>query len=186
MSPVVLAPGASKPRTLVKHWNLDELAPTVERGLMKRDFDSGRRLFGEAKCFSCHRFNNEGGAQAPDLTIVSGRYSIRDLLEKILEPNKTVSDRYAALVFTMADGRVVTGRIVNYFGDDMSVLTNMLDPNSLVSVNAKKVESIQKSTVSMMPTGLLDTFTEDEILDLVAYLLSRGERNQTMFTSPTR
>ena len=63
----------------------------------------------------------------------------------------------------------------------MSVMSNMLDPNGLVSVNAKKVESIEKSKVSLMPTGLLDTFTEDEILDLAAYLLSRGDRKHAMF-----
>ena len=39
---------------------------------MKRDFDRGRKLFGEAQCFACHRFDNEGGANGPDLTIVSG------------------------------------------------------------------------------------------------------------------
>jgi hypothetical protein len=82
---------------------------------------------------------------------------------------------------TLTDGRVLTGRIVNYFGDDMSVMTNMLDPNGLVSVNAKKVESKEKSKVSMMPTGQLNTFKEDEILDLVAYLLSRGDRSHKMF-----
>jgi hypothetical protein len=63
----------------------------------------------------------------------------------------------------------------------MSVMTNMLDPNDLTNVNAKKVESIEKSKVSMMPEGLLDTFKEDEILDLVAYLLSRGDRRNKMF-----
>ena len=40
---------------------------------------------------------------------------------------------------------------------------------------------MEKSKVSMMPKGLLDTFKEDEILDLVAYLLSRGDRNNKMF-----
>jgi hypothetical protein len=63
----------------------------------------------------------------------------------------------------------------------MIVMPNMLDPNGLVNVNATKVESIEKSKVSMMPTGLLDTFKEDEILDLFAYLLSRGDRNHKMF-----
>jgi hypothetical protein len=66
----------------------------------------------------------------------------------------------------------------------MSVMTDMLNPNGLVNVNAKQVESQEKSKVSMMPVGLLDTFKEDEILDLVAYLLSRGNRNNTMFGSP--
>jgi len=61
------------------------------------------------------------------------------------------------------------------------VMTNMLDPNGQTKVNAKKVESMQKSKVSMMPKGLLDTFQEDEVLDLVAYLMSRGDRNNKMF-----
>jgi putative heme-binding domain-containing protein len=179
--PAALTVVARRPRPFVKAWKLEELAPLVEGGLKGRDFDRGRRLFGEAQCFSCHRFDNEGGAQAPDLTLISGRYSVRDLLEKVLNPNKAVSDQYAATVFTLTDGRVVTGRIVNYFGDNMMVMTNMLEPNALVSVKARDVESQEKSTVSMMPTGLLDTFREDEILDLVAYLLSRGDRNHAMF-----
>ncbi len=186
-------PGAStavvsKPRPFVKKWKLDELAPLVERGLGRvgsahppRDFDRGRRLFGEAQCFACHRFDNEGGAQGPDLTAASGRFSVRDLLESIIEPSKEISDQYAAVIITTTDGKVVTGRIVNLNADEMMVMPNMLDPNGLVNVNAKKVESIEKSKVSMMPEGLLDTFKEDEILDLVAYLLSRGDRHHAMF-----
>jgi len=57
----------------------------------------------------------------------------------------------------------------------------MLDPNGLTRVDVKKVESMTPSKTSMMPTGLLDTFQEDEILDLVAYLLSRGDRSNKMF-----
>jgi putative heme-binding domain-containing protein len=174
-------PTPTKPRPLVKKWKLDELVPIVEKGLTGRNFDRGRRLFGEAQCFACHRFANEGGAQGPDLTIASGRFSIRDLLESIIDPSKEISDQYAAITITTTDGKVVTGRIVNYAGDAMSVMTNMLDPNGLVRVSARRVESIEKSKVSMMPEGLLDTLKEDEILDLVAYLLSRGDRKNKMF-----
>jgi len=169
------------PRPMVKQWKLDELAPIVEKGLVKRDFDRGRKLFGEANCFACHRFDNEGGSQAPDLTILSGRYSARDIMEKVIDPNKWISDQYGAVIFRTDDGKTVTGRIVNYNADAIVVMPNMLDPNGLVNVNAKKVESVEKSKVSMMPSGLLDTFKEDEILDLVAYLLSRGDRNHKMF-----
>jgi putative heme-binding domain-containing protein len=175
------APAPTKPRPFVKKWQIDELTPIMEKGLTKRDFDRGRKLFGEAQCFSCHRFDNEGGSQAPDLTILSGRYGVRDLLEKVLNPNKFISDQYAATIFILTDGTSVTGRIVNYQGDNYSVMPDMLDPNGLVNVNAKRVESMEKSKVSMMPEGLLDTFKEDEILDLVAYLLSRGDRNHKMF-----
>jgi putative heme-binding domain-containing protein len=179
--PVAPTPIVGKPRPFVKQWKLDELTLLVEKGLTRRDFDRGRRLFGEAQCFACHRFDNEGGAQGPDLTVVSGRFSVRDLLESILDPSKEVSDQYAAMVFTTTDGKLITGRIVNYSGNDMIVMTNMLDPDGLVHVDHRKVESVEKSKVSMMPTGLLDTLKEDEVLDLVAYLLSRGDRGHKLF-----
>jgi putative heme-binding domain-containing protein len=182
MTSAAAAPAPSKPRPFVKEWKLDELTSIVEKGLKtKRDFDRGRTLFGQANCFSCHRFDNEGGAQGPDLTGISGRFNARDLLESILDPSKEVSDQYAAVTITTTDGKAVTGRIVNHNGDNIQVMTDMLDPNGLVSVSARKVESMERSKVSMMPKGLLDAFKEDEILDLVAYLMSRGDRNNRMF-----
>jgi putative heme-binding domain-containing protein len=174
-----LAP--SKPRAFVKNWSLDEVTPLVEKKMAKRDFDRGRKLFAEAQCFACHRFDNEGGANGPDLTGAAGRFSIRDLLESIVEPSKVISDQYAAVNVTTIDGKVVSGRIVNHNGDDVIINTNMLDPNALAHVNRKKIESMETSKVSMMPNGLLDTFKEDEILDLVAYLLSRGDRSAKMY-----
>ncbi|HLJ96194.1 MAG TPA: family 16 glycoside hydrolase [Gemmataceae bacterium] len=172
---------AAKPRPLVKHWTLDELAPLVENGLSQRHFDRGRLLFGEAKCFACHRFANEGGALGPDLTVLSGRYSPRDFLEKILNPNKAISDQYAASVFTLNDGRVIVGRVVNLQGDSMSIQTDMLSPARLTRVRASTVESTRLSDISLMPTGLLDSFQAEDILDLMAYVLSRGDRNHVMF-----
>jgi hypothetical protein len=50
-----------------------------------------------------------------------------------------------------------------------------------VNVDRKKIETMEQSKVSMMPTGLLDSLKEDEILDLIAYLLSRGDRKNKMF-----
>jgi putative heme-binding domain-containing protein len=181
-APIAPSPVVGKPRPFVKEWTVADLTPIVEKGLKaKRDFDRGRTLFGQANCFACHRYDNEGGAQGPDLTGISGRFNVRDLLESIVEPSKEISDQYVAVVITLKNGKTVTGRIVNSHGDEMQVMTNMLDPNGLAKVNTKQVESMEKSKVSMMPKGLLDTFKEDEILDLVAYLMSRGDRNNKMF-----
>jgi putative heme-binding domain-containing protein len=170
-----------KPRPFVKKWTLVELGPIVEKGLSNRDFDRGRVLFGEAKCFACHRFDNEGGALGPDLTGAAGRFSVRDLLESTVEPSKVISDQYGAVVITTTGGKVVTGRIVNLHGDGISVNTDMLDPNALINVDRKQVDTMEPSKVSMMPEGLLDTLKEDEVLDLMAYLLSRGDRSHKMF-----
>jgi putative heme-binding domain-containing protein len=171
----------TKKRDVVKKYTVAELLPEIEKGLTGRDFDKGRNLFGEAKCFTCHRFNNEGGGTGPDLTVVSGRFGPRDLLESIIEPSKVVSDQYQAIVVNTTDGRVLTGRIVNLAGENVMVNTDMLDPNKITAVNRKLIESIEPSKISLMPDGLVDTLTREEILDLAAYLFSRGDRNHKMF-----
>lgn len=170
------------PRPFVKAYRLDDLVPVMEKGLKGgRDFDRGRKLFASAKCFACHRYDNEGGSNGPDLTGAAGRFSPRDLLESIVDPSKEISDQYAAVEIRTADDRVVIGRIVNLNADQVMVNTNMLEPGAAVSVNRNNIESMKPSKVSMMPAGLLDTFKEDEVLDLMAYLLSRGNRDNAMF-----
>ena len=180
--PKATAAVAGPARGFVKSWTVDELVPVVEAGLkQKRDFDRGRTLFAAANCFSCHRFDDEGAAVGPDLTAVSGRFGPRDLLESIILPSKVISDQYEAVIVATADGKVVTGRIMNLHGDTMTINTDMLDPSAQVNVNRTKIEETRPSPISMMPEGLLSTLDKEEILDLVAYLFSRGDREARMF-----
>lgn len=172
----------SKPRPFVRDWTMKELVPLMETGLKDRDFDHGRRLFGEAKCFACHRFDNQGGSVGPDLTSLSGRFSARDLLESILEPSKQISDQYGSVQIITLGGKIVSGRIINLAGDSVRVQTDMLRPGKLTAVDRKQIDEIIESRVSMMPKGLLNNFEETEILDLMAYLLSRGDRSHAMFS----
>lgn len=171
----------AKPRPFVKNYTVAEILPVVEKGLTGRNFEQGRKIFGEAKCFACHRFAQEGGAFGPDLTALAGRFNAKDLLESIIEPSKVISDQYGAVVVTTADGKTTIGRIINLAGDNIMLNTDMLDPNKISNVNRKLVESVEPSKISMMPQGLLDTFTQDEVLDLVGYLLSRGDPTNAMF-----
>jgi putative heme-binding domain-containing protein len=177
------APIVAEPRPLVKKWTMAELVPLVETGLKKRDFVRGRRMFAAANCFACHRFDNQGGAIGPDLTVLSGRFGPRDVLESIVEPSKQISDQYAAVTVVTDDGDVVTGRIVNLKGEKLMINTNMLDPTASVGVDRRHIEQMEPSKVSMMPEGLLNTLQQDEILDLMAYLLSRGDPHNPMFGS---
>lgn len=170
-----------KPRPVVKKYTMQDLVPLVQIGLKNRDFDAGRKLFGEAACFACHRFDNQGGSVGPDLTILSGRFSARDILESIVEPSKQISDQYGSVSIITLDGKAIHGRIINLAGDSFRVQTDMLNPGSLQSVDRKQIDEMIPSKVSMMPEGLLDVLKEEEILDLMAYLLSRGDRTNAMF-----
>ncbi|HEY1603884.1 MAG TPA: c-type cytochrome [Pirellulales bacterium] len=169
-------------RPFVKNWTLDELTALVTPSTLKeRDFDRGRSLFAATRCFACHRFSEEGGGLGPDLSSVAGRFSARDLLESIVLPSKVISDQYEAVTIATSDGRVVTGRIVNLNGDDLMLSPDMFDPNHMTRVKRSEIEEITRSPVSLMPEGLLNTLKDDEVLDLMAYLLSRGERQNAMF-----
>ncbi len=168
-------------RKFVKKWTLDELVPLIENGLKGRDYDRGRFMFAATRCFACHRFNNEGGGLGPDLSGIAGRFNTRDLLESIILPSKTISDQYEAVIIATTDGRVITGRIVNLHDDGLSINTDMFDPSRMITVRRGRIEEMKASPVSMMPEGLLDTLDRDEILDLTAYLLSRGDRDNSMF-----
>ena len=131
----------------------------------------------------CHRFENDGGSVGPDLTHVSGRFNVRDLLESILDPSKEISDQYGAIKILKKDGDMVVGRVGNLNGENLMVLENMFAPNDFTNVKRTDIESIEPSKVSMMPEGLLNYFKEDEIQDLIAFLLSAGDRKAKMFSS---
>ncbi len=190
LKPILDAPPAARSaaapaapaRRFVKAYTVEELVPVVDEGLKhRRDFDRGRTLFAAGSCFACHRYDNEGGSTGPDLTGVSGRFSTRDLLESIILPSKVISDQYGAVTIATSDGKVVTGRIMNLNNDTIMLNTNMLDPSAQVTIDARRIEETRPSPTSMMPEGLLSTLDPEEVVDLVAYLLSRGDRGAKLF-----
>jgi putative heme-binding domain-containing protein len=164
-----------------RNWTLDELAAAADRGLKGRNFETGRKMFGAGACFACHRFGNEGGMTGPDLTGSSGRYSPRDLIDQILNPSKEINEQFVPSVLTKNNGDTVVGSVVNLNGDNVTINTDLSDPNQRVTVDRKEVKSIEPSKVSPMPPMLLASMTEAEVLDLVAYILSGGQRDHAMF-----
>jgi len=181
-SPLEALAEALAGRSMVREWKLDELAAAAEKGGLKdRSFENGRKMFGAAGCFVCHRFVNEGGMTGPDLTGAGGRYNARDLLDQIINPSKEINEQFAPVVLTKLDGETVTGVIVNLNGDTVQVNTDLSNPNQREGVDRKQVKSIEPSKVSQMPEGLLNMLTKEEILDLVAYTLSGGDPKHAAF-----
>lgn len=173
----------AKPRGFVKNWTMEDLKPLLASGLEgERDFKNGREAFGAANCYACHRFQQEGGAIGPDLTSAAGKFSPHDFLEQIIDPGKEISDQYGSMVFTKKDGSVVMGRIGNLRDDTYMVITNLYAPGEMTNINKKDLKSVEPSKISMMPPGLLNTLKDDDILDLIAYVLSAGDPKHGMFS----
>jgi putative heme-binding domain-containing protein len=162
-------------------WTLEELSKAAETGLTGRDFENGRRMFAAAACSACHRFRDGGGMNGPDLTGAGGRYSPHDFLDQIINPSKEINEQFAPLVVTLNDGSVVSGVVVNLNGDSVTLNTDLSDPNQRVNVDRKTVKSMEVSKVSPMPPMLLGMLKKEEILNLVAYVLSGGNPEDERF-----
>ncbi len=164
-----------KPRPVVKVWKMDELLPKLDQLDKKssRDLGRGQEAYLAAQCIKCHRFGNEGGAVGPDLTAISSRFSRKDILESIVEPSKVISDQYQNERITTNSGKTIVGRVVDETADQVVLQPDMLAPDR-VAVKKADIESREPSKVSPMPDHLIDVLTEQEILDLLAFLESPG------------
>ena len=117
----------------------------------------------------------------PDLTGSGGRYSPHDLLDQIINPSKEINEQFAPIIVTKNNGDVVSGVVVNLNGDNVVLNTDLSNPDQRENIDRKQVKSIELSKVSPMPPGLLMMLKKEEILDLLAYILSAGDRTNAMF-----
>jgi len=150
-----------------RNYTLEQLAaevlrPNVQRRAAPR---RGKLVLTKARCLDCHKFGDEGQGLGPDLTTVSSRFKPADILESIVHPSKVISDQYLSVTVAMADGRVLNGMPAG--GDDANLVL-LLSDGTKVTLPKADVEEQQKSSVSVMPEGLLNLLTPQEIADMLA------------------
>jgi putative heme-binding domain-containing protein len=170
-----------KPLGPGRAWTISELLGKTN-GLSGRNFEKGKRAYYASRCISCHRFDGEGGATGPDLTNVAGRFSYKDLLESVIEPSKVVSDQYKASIIETKKGKIVTGRIANNGKEEVTVLVDAVDISKIITIKKSDIEEITPSPISLMPQKLFNGLNEEEVLNLLGYLMSRGNPNDPVFS----
>jgi putative heme-binding domain-containing protein len=185
-------PGAAKvatpARKFVRHWQMQDLTPKLELTKSGRSYEKGKAAFAAVSCLACHRFNGEGGASGPDITGVGARFQQADLLEALILPSKIISDQYQTTDI-ITRSTVYVGTIQSE--DAKKVVLRPSPLSSATEVIAKKdIKTRQPSKISIMPEGLLDVLSEDEVLDLLAYIRSAGDPKDAAFqpikpTAPT-
>lgn len=168
---------ATAPKGPGRRWQLDEAMGAVQQRQRGRDYQGGRNLFHATSCAACHRFGGEGGSTGPDLSSLGNKFTATDVLEAILEPSKVISDQYGGMVLTKRDGSTVFGRAAKALVDGVEVwdVTTATATAERVRVPAADVLKAEPAKLSPMPAGLVDALNADELADLVAYLLSRGD-----------
>ncbi len=160
---------------------MEEALALVDGTLVSRDFENGKNMFDATLCSSCHSMRGEGGAIGPDLTQVGTRFSAKDILENTLDPNKEISDQYAATVFEMKDGSSIVGRLINEEGGKYFVSQNPFMPQSLREIPKEEVTSTKLSKVSLMLPWLLGGLNDEEIKDIIAYMVAGGNPDHEVY-----
>jgi putative membrane-bound dehydrogenase-like protein len=144
---------------------LEAILPLISTG----DIRKGQIVFQNAKaaCIVCHAIGYLGGKVGPDLTKIGQIRSERDLLEAILFPSASFVRSYEPIKIATSTGKVFQGVIKSESPEDIVLITG---PDQQTRILRADIEIMEPGTVSVMPAGLDQQFTPQELADLVAFL----------------
>ena len=133
---------------------------------MKGNAVRGKALFVGRQCAVCH---NGAKALGPSLEGIQKRFSFADLLRATVDPSHTVADRYRAKQVLTDDDQVVVGMTIYQSVDGVTLLT--ADANT-IRINTEAIVQLREMATSLMPEGLLDGLSNQQVADLMAYMRS--------------
>jgi putative heme-binding domain-containing protein len=137
--------------------------------LAKADKSKGRMMF-TAVCSACHKMYGQGGAIGPELT-GSDRRNLKYLLENILDPNAVVPADFRVSIFHLKDGRTISGVIPEQTERTLTIQT----PAERLTIERTQIVKQEQMSQSLMPEGLLAALGEENVLNLIAYLMGEGQ-----------
>lgn len=121
------------------------------------------------QCGTCHRVGELGAEVGPDLSGIGTLRPREDLLESLLEPSRRIEPKHATYAVATADGRLLTGLLVNR--DEESLVLRDVQGKEIV-LKADLVEELRPSRTSLMPEGQMADLTLQQAADLLSYLES--------------
>lgn len=138
----------------------------TEEALKKADLREGRLVYAKT-CAGCHVLFEEGRAVGPNLT-GSQRNNLDYVLENVFDPSAVVGRDFRLTTIATTDGRVLTGIITEEAAESLTLKT----PKDDVLIAKSEIEDQKQSLISMMPEGLFEKLSDEEITNLIAYLAS--------------
>ncbi len=158
-------------RRLVKKWQHHWFGSAPDR-LGQRNLERGRMVFEQATCTRCHNLGPGEKKLGPDLTEVTKRFRGSKLLTQIVKPSAEINKDFRTQMILGDDGKLRTGLVIRETEDEIHFVPNLLKPEQIEVMSKSSVEDRKFADISTMPTGLLDTYSEVEIYDLLAYIQS--------------
>ena len=145
--------------------HLDELLAELRGGDIRR----GQALFNSPKaaCSTCHAMGYLGGHVGPDLTSVGTIRTERDLLESIIYPSASFVRSYEPMIVLTKAGEQYNGILLKDAADEVALVTG---PDAEVRVARSDIAELRPGSVSLMPAGLDQQLSKQDLADLVAFL----------------
>lgn len=137
------------------------------------DYEAGHALM-QKTCLVCHTFYGEGAHVGPDLTGV-GRSSVDALLNNVIDPNQIIGAGYENTIVETKDGRSLSGRLVEETPDQVKLLSAG-DKEDVVA--KADVKSLRTEKISVMPEGLVDTLSDQDLRNLLWYVYEPVQDNK--------
>ncbi len=150
-------------RAAIEKWKTS-LTPET---LAQTSLEQGAVLFAKS-CGTCHRLYGEGKTIAPDLT-GANRSNLDYLLLNIVDPGAVVPKQFTTSVVALRGGRVITGVIVSETQQSLVIQTD----KEQLTVSRDDVEESRNTGKSLMPDGLLDALTPEQVRDLFGFMMPR-------------
>ena len=191
--------------TKITEWKISDFAEDLKRVGQQRNYARGKQLFTTLACIQCHKLGSEdvalvpghshgahhGGAHhgagpslviGPDLVDVVKKYrgEAKAVLHEILEPSRTIEEKYRKITLELEDGSILAGNVI---AEDRQTVTIYTAPPMAKEQKVAKssIESRNPSALSIMPVGQLNTLDKEQILDLLAFLLAGGKADHPAF-----
>jgi len=170
-----------KYNTRGREWKYEELVDEVKPLPPGRNFDVGKTIFRVASCVACHRLSGEGQQFGPELAKLDPPRKPEEILESILQPSKKIEEKFQTYTFVLESGDTVMGMIVEETPKAFMVIENPLTKAKPREVLKAEVDLKQKAAKSLMPEGLLNKLSREEILDLIGYVYARGDKKHKIY-----
>ncbi|MFP6737584.1 MAG: c-type cytochrome, partial [Planctomycetota bacterium] len=166
-SPIVVPRADPKNPNLVA--NIKPEAAAARALKAAGDAKRGEALFKLQTCISCHTTANGQLPKGPHLVDIGKRYKKAELIESILKPSAKIAQGFDTYVFVMKTGKAMTGFVTSESADEVE----LRQTNGISSTITRSAVGVRrKSPGSVMPVGLVNSLTPEQLADLVAYLQS--------------
>ena len=136
-------------------------------------------VFEQATCTRCHNLGPGEKKLGPDLTDVTKRFKGSKLLQQIVKPSAEINKDFRTQLVLGDDGKLRTGLVISETDDKIHLIANLLKPDKVEVLAKSSIEERKFADISTMPAGLLDTFGQEEIFDLLAYIQSVSSEKES-------